>query len=314
MLNKLLVRGSIVMVVLSLLLCPWGVGGVFGSGWVPTVDGIVEPEWRDYGQTHIMYEAGKSYKPALGQVTAYCVGERFFVLVETPYALDPSFNENWVRRYPLVTPNSPLPREEFAFLTDGLGWEASFIVDPSWTIFVHISVQTASTIFLPGAETQTAETLVFPACHSTAVTISSFEAAPQGDDILVTWETASELDNVGFNLYRSETAEGPYTPLNSTLITPQFPGEVMGGYYEWLDTDVQPGVTYFYKLEDIDVKGISTFHGPISVASTTSPSAVQIRDFYMDGPDWVPTIILVPAILITLVFLLWFLRHLRRRL
>jgi hypothetical protein len=111
----------------------------------------------------------------------------------------------------------------------------------------------------------------------TAVTLSTFEATPQGEAILVTWETASELDNVGFNLYRSTAAAGPYTLLNGALIPPQNPGMVLGGVYEWLDADVQPGATYFYKLEDIDVKGVSTFHGPISTSIVTAPTAVRLR-------------------------------------
>ena len=60
------------------------------------------------------------------------------------------------------------------------------------------------------------------------------------------------MDNVGFNLYRSAALEGPYTRINATLIPPQFPGQIWGVFYEWLDTDVQPGVVYYYKLEDLD--------------------------------------------------------------
>jgi len=112
----------------------------------------------------------------------------------------------------------------------------------------------------------------------TAVELLSFSAAPQGDAILLTWETAAELDNVGFNLYRSETTDGPYMLLNSALIPPQFPGEVIGGVYDWLDTDVQPGVIYYYKLEDIDVKGVSTFHGPVTATAMASSTPTR-RDF-----------------------------------
>jgi hypothetical protein len=117
----------------------------------------------------------------------------------------------------------------------------------------------------------------------TAVTLASFDATPQDDAILVIWETAMELDNVGFNLYRSESAEGPYTLLNGTLIPPQFPGEVMGGVYEYLDTDVLPGVPYYYKLEDIDVKGVSTFHGPVSTSVITAPTAIGLRGISARG-------------------------------
>ncbi|MBN2391192.1 MAG: hypothetical protein JXR84_10730, partial [Anaerolineae bacterium] len=113
--------------------------------------------------------------------------------------------------------------------------------------------------------------------NPTAIKLAAFEATPQDNGILVTWETAMELDNVGFNLYRSTAAAGPYTKLNATLIPPQFPGEVMGGYYEWLDTDVEPGVVYYYKLEDLDVKGVSTLHGPISTAGVTVPTAVHLQ-------------------------------------
>ncbi len=111
----------------------------------------------------------------------------------------------------------------------------------------------------------------------TAVTLAAFTATPQAAAVRVAWETASELDNVGFNLYRSATADGPYTRLNATLIPPQNPGSVLGGVYEWLDADAQPGVTYFYKLEDLDVKGVSTFHGPVSSASFSAPAAVGLR-------------------------------------
>ena len=89
----------------------------------------------------------------------------------------------------------------------------------------------------------------------TAVTLARFEAAPQGGAILLTWETAMELDNAGFNLYRGATSDGPWTQLNAGVIPPQQPGMLMGAVYEWLDTDVQPGVVYDYRLEDLDTKG-----------------------------------------------------------
>ena len=117
----------------------------------------------------------------------------------------------------------------------------------------------------------------------TAVARARFEATPQDTAILVAWETAAELDNAGFNLYRSETAGGPYTRLNDTLIPPQFPGEVLGGDYEWLDTDVLPNTVYYYKLEDLDVKGVSTFHGPISTAVVTAPTAVGLQSVAARG-------------------------------
>jgi len=120
-------------------------------------------------------------------------------------------------------------------------------------------------------------TTTFDVDLPTAVSLAAFEAVAQDSAIRITWETAMELDHAGFNLYRSMTVAGPYTRINATLIPPQFPGEIMGGTYEWLDADVQPGVTYFYKLEDLDLKGVSTLHGPVSTAIVTAPTAVRLQ-------------------------------------
>ena len=54
----------------------------------------------------------------------------------------------------------------------------------------------------------------------TAVTLASFEAAQAADDaaIVVTWETATELNNRGFNLWRGTSSAGPDIKLNDLLI------------------------------------------------------------------------------------------------
>jgi hypothetical protein len=132
-------------------------------------------------------------------------------------------------------------------------------------VFSNVSVADLGSYFTLGSGTPTAVKLV------------SFEVVPHDEALLVTWETAQELDNVGFNLYRSTAFGGPYTLLNDTLIPPQFPGEVLGGLYEWLDSDVQPDIVYYYQLEDIDVKGVSTFHGPVSTSLVTGPTAVHLQ-------------------------------------
>ena len=38
-----------------------------------------------------------------------------------------------------------------------------------------------------------------------------------------------------------------------------------GASYEFVDNDVRNGKKYFYKLEDIDMNGTSTLHGPVKV-------------------------------------------------
>jgi hypothetical protein len=113
---------------------------------------------------------------------------------------------------------------------------------------------------------------------ATAVNLVSFTATRQGGVVLVAWETASEVDNVGFNLYRSVSTDGPYTKLNGALIPSQSPGSVFGAAYTWLDEGVQPGVAYYYKLEDVEAGGTRTMHGPIS-ASAKNPTKLTLVSF-----------------------------------
>jgi uncharacterized repeat protein (TIGR01451 family) len=100
--------------------------------------------------------------------------------------------------------------------------------------------------------------------NPTAVWLAAFRAEPREDAVLVSWETTMEIDNAGFNLYRAPASTGPYTRLNPTRIPPKNPGATLGAAYTWLDEDVEPGVVYYYKLEDLDFSGVSTFHGPVS--------------------------------------------------
>ncbi len=99
-----------------------------------------------------------------------------------------------------------------------------------------------------------------------AITLSAFYAEVGQDGILTYWTTETEPNNAGFNLYRSEQENGEYEKINSNLI-PAEGSPTTGAEYSFLDTPEQ-SATYYYKLEDISLTGVSTFHGPISVVLT----------------------------------------------
>jgi hypothetical protein len=81
--------------------------------------------------------------------------------------------------------------------------------------------------------------------------------------VIIQWTTESEIDNAEFNLYRSKSEDGDYTKINTSLIPPQG-SSTQGASYEYVDKDVKNRKTYYYKLEDIDLNGTSTMHGPVS--------------------------------------------------
>jgi hypothetical protein len=110
----------------------------------------------------------------------------------------------------------------------------------------------------------------------TAVTLANFYAEQMGDYVRVTWETASELDNVGFNLWRGVSPAGPDTKLNDLLIPSQSLGNPGGFTYTWDDhAGLVPGTTYYYWVEDVDVNNVATRHGPVSVDFIV-PTAVTL--------------------------------------
>lgn len=84
--------------------------------------------------------------------------------------------------------------------------------------------------------------------------------------VVIQWNTASEVDTVGFNLYRSEVEEGPFEKINNELV-PASSDPFAGSSYSYRDEDVDAGKTFFYQLEDVDKNGNSTYHGPIEVTA-----------------------------------------------
>ena len=113
----------------------------------------------------------------------------------------------------------------------------------------------------------------------TAVELIKFEATAHASGILIAWETASEIDSEGFQLWRTESVEEPYERITAEVIAAEG-GPLWGASYTYEDLDVEMGKTYWYKLEDIDIYGQSKFHGPVEA---TAQSACGVVDGSDDG-------------------------------
>jgi hypothetical protein len=95
----------------------------------------------------------------------------------------------------------------------------------------------------------------------TGVEMASFRARTAENGVLLTWQTVSEPNIDGFNLYRSDAPGGLYAQINSSLIpTSTNPS---GADYEWPDTDVVSRTLYYYKLEVTHLQGEGMFYGPV---------------------------------------------------
>jgi hypothetical protein len=104
---------------------------------------------------------------------------------------------------------------------------------------------------------------IFTTMENTLINLALFQAASYNRKIVLEWVTESEIDNEGFNLYRSESENGTYIKINDSLILSEG-SATQGAFYEFIDKNVKNRKTYYYRLEDIDFNGKGTMHGPVS--------------------------------------------------
>ncbi|MCX5884380.1 MAG: RHS repeat protein [Proteobacteria bacterium] len=102
----------------------------------------------------------------------------------------------------------------------------------------------------------------------TVVHLAYFRAEPTPQGVLLQWKTESEINTVGFNLYRRIADEKDYTKINNSLI-PAKGSSISGVEYSFLDVPPQQGGIYFYLLEDVDTAGNTKRYGPVSSKNIT---------------------------------------------
>jgi hypothetical protein len=95
------------------------------------------------------------------------------------------------------------------------------------------------------------------------VELVSFYAIGELNQIKLNWKTASELNNEGFEIYRSVGSEDNYQLLDSYISNQELKGlsnSSSGKTYTYNDHFVYRDLVYHYKLVDVDVAGNRTEH------------------------------------------------------
>ncbi len=104
-----------------------------------------------------------------------------------------------------------------------------------------------------------------------AVDVAFFTVEAAGDGVTLAWETVSETDNAGFNVYRAPGSDDFSRPadswvkLNAVLIPAAAPGSSEGYAYTWTDATAQPNTAYVYRLEAVELDGTAETLGTVSV-------------------------------------------------
>ena len=86
------------------------------------------------------------------------------------------------------------------------------------------------------------------------VELSHFSARFEKTRVVIRWTTASELNNAGFNILRSDSRDGEFTQVNEDMIQ----GNGTTGQrstYQWVDITAKPHAVYYYRIEDVSFAG-----------------------------------------------------------
>ena len=81
--------------------------------------------------------------------------------------------------------------------------------------------------------------------------------------ITIEWQTESEQDTAGFNIYRSDSPDGDFIAVNPQLI-PSTGSPTIGANYTFTDESIESGITYYYQLEDVELNNTRERHNIFS--------------------------------------------------
>ncbi|MEK6300276.1 MAG: hypothetical protein AABO41_06110 [Acidobacteriota bacterium] len=165
----------------------------------------------------------------------------------------------------------------------------------SFIVAFPLTVPVGQVVTATATYNTTRDTSEFSACRTvtgdspTAVDEPEFAAAAYDDGVLLHWQTGLEVNNLGFNVYRDEG--GKVSLVNSQLIAGSaflVGSDIIlgsGHSYQWWDkgiadcgSPIADCQKVAYWLEDRDISGQSSWHGPFypaRVAGKQLPSSVQ---------------------------------------
>jgi len=117
---------------------------------------------------------------------------------------------------------------------------------------------------------------------SLPVTLTDFSAKVVSNGVILNWITESEIENLGFIIEKRRQETGDWKQVAGYLTD-----KGLEGYgsttekhdYQFTDNAVQPGVTYAYRLGDVDYSGKVIWHKEVEVKVEDLKVG---RDFHLD--------------------------------
>jgi uncharacterized repeat protein (TIGR01451 family) len=113
----------------------------------------------------------------------------------------------------------------------------------------------------------------------TAVRMAGAEARATAAGVKLHWRTGFEVDNLGFNVYREENGKRalvtPGIVAGSALLVGARTRLEAGHHYNWVDPHGSADAVYW--IEDLDLDGSSSWHGPIYPQASRKSAIVEVE-------------------------------------
>jgi len=150
--------------------------------------------------------------------------------------------------------------------TAGMQWRTSGLNRNSCTFLDNSDPwlalnRSANATFNPGSDA------------SLPVELVSFSAEFKKGKIQINWKTASEINNIGFELYRSTIEDSIFEKIASYSDNDDLKSRGQSSHsaeYYFIDKEIVLGQSYSYKLVDISLSGEVKEHDPINIELTLS--------------------------------------------
>jgi len=154
---------------------------------------------------------------------------------------------------------------------DNIIWTDT-IDNGNWDYGYGVAVDSAGNIIVTGRSVISGNWDYYTVKYSPTsmgVELTSFTGESFNAKVVLKWRTESEIDTYEWVIVRSSERDGGYEEvvrIKSQGSTPY------AQEYSYTDTDVTAGITYYYKLGDVDAYGNTTWWGPMMVTVYGVPS------------------------------------------
>ncbi len=135
----------------------------------------------------------------------------------------------------------------------------------------EVALHVALLAGLNGCVASAPQAVTAPAPESDAA-VDAAAQTPEKWSNTIRWATASEVENLGYNVYRGVHEDGPWSRLNAELIpgagTTDEPNR-----YRFVDETVDPHRIYYYWVESVSIDGVRERFTPVARVGPKVPPA-----------------------------------------